>query len=950
MDASASTRAAISSKAPVAPPLVERDAELAAIARVLDGSLAGAGRALVIDGEAGAGKTRLLAEAETLAEERGLECLRARGADLERGFAFGVVRQLLERRVSELELTDRAELLSGVAAPVWTLLFNPPSAEIAGRKARFALIHGLYWMLARLADREPIALLIDDFHWVDEPSAQAVAYLAERLDGLSIALLLTIRTGVAGPLGGAGPLSSSDVESISLAPLSETGAGRVITELLGTHDPSFGATAHRITAGNPLLLRELALAVATERIDTDAAGARRIAALAPASVTRWALARLGLLPEPARIVATSLSVLEEGDLPLVATHAGLSFPETATAADRLEVAGLVEGRPLRFVHPLVRASLYGGLSRASRDLAHRRAAEALADRGEAEAVASHLLRCEPRGERWAVEVLRSAAAESAARGAAAEAATLLRRALRELGDADDHAILEELGEAEAAMRDRAAIAHLEAAASARGDPGIRARALAALSHARYAIGDFRGAFQAGGEALDQIPRGHGGRPEAELLMSFLMAGRAIPELIPEVRRRLGESRLHRASDSTPAELVRLQIGALDAFLRGERTRAGRLVNEVDGALGGQVDLANVPTLLSANVGFVLAGMGDYERAASAYGRALEHEIGRGSPLATAELLESRVSARWWRGDVAGCLADVETILSLVGRESDPAKLPMLMCQASMLLELRDLAGAKAALEYPSGRESRLAGTWGWMALPFGRAQVALACRDWRRALREAEAAGERLAAVDALSPEFLPWRSLAARAAAGMGDEERAIDMATQELEMAEAIGSRRAIGLALTTIGRIRQDVDVLADAVDALDESVTLLEAARARVAFGATLRRSRRARDARQPLREGLDLSVRAGSTALVDLAGAELRAAGGRPRRERTTGLESLTPRERQIAELAASGLANPEIAERLFITRKTVEAHLRNIFRKLDVKDRADLSAVLGTPA
>jgi DNA-binding CsgD family transcriptional regulator len=952
MDANLFTRRATAPSGPVAPPLVERDAELTAIAMALDAALEGAGRALVLDGEAGAGKTRLLAEADALAEERRMSRLRARGTELERGFPFGAMRQLMERRVAELSETERDELLAGTAAPASELLRDAPLADVPPRDISFALVHGLYWVCARLAEREPIVVLVDDFHWLDGPSAQALAYLIERVDELAIAVVLAVRTGVADPLGGVRRLEgASAVEGVTLRPLSELGTGRVLTELLGTHHPSFGATAHRVTAGNPFLLRELALAVASEGIETDDHGARRIAELAPATVTRWALGRLDLLPAAAAAVASSMSVLEQAELSVIATHAGLTLPEAAAAVEGLALAGLVEGRPLRFTHPLVRSALYERVPAAARTLAHRRAAEALRDCGEpAAAVASQLLRSEPRGGRWAVDALRSAAAKAAARGDAGEAVTLLRRAVAELGGAEDEPqLLLELGRAEGALGDQgSAIAHLEAAGAATADAGVRLGARVELAHARYVMGDFGGAFRVGAEVLAEIPAGRGGRLEAELLMSFLMAGRAIPEFLAEVSRLLGQSRLGPGGEVTPAELVRMQTSALDAFLRGRRTDAGRLATEVVGALGAAVPLGEVPTLLPGGVGFVLAGIGEHERAAAVYERALEHALGRGSPLETAEILEGRVSARWWRGDVAGCLADVETILSLVGTEPDPAKLPMRMCQASMLVERGDLEGAEEALGYPDELVGQLRGTWGWLALPFGRARIALARRDWKRALQEAETSGERCAAIAADSPEFLPWRPMAARAALALGKRERALEFAREELRLSRAIGSPRATGVALATLGAIEGRPTTVADAIDELDRGGARLEAARARLELGLFLRRARRPRDARQPLHEALDIAGETGSTVLAELARSELNAAGARPRRERTTGIESLTPRERQIAELAADGLANPEIAERLFISRKTVEAHLRSVFRKLDVKERADLTVMLDT--
>lgn len=937
---------------PVAPTLVERDRELTASAAVLDAAVEGAGRALVVEGDAGVGKTRLLAEVARLAESRGIRSLRARGAELERGFAFGAVRRLLEPPVAELDDSARDELFAGAAAPAEVLLGGAIASEPPPRDARFALVHGLYWVCVRLAASQPLALLVDDFQWLDEPSAEAIAYLLERIDEQPIAIVLATRTGEPGPLGGLHRLEAApSVGSLALSPLSEDGTRRVLTELLGSPQPGFGTTAHRVTSGNPFLIRELALAVASEGIDVDEHGADRIAALVPATVSHWALGRLAALPEPSRGIARSLAVLEEAPLAVAAAHAGLEDGQAAAAIVDLAAAGLAEGSPLRLTHPLVRAALYEQIPPANRGLAHRRAAEALRDCGEPAArVASHLVRSEPAGERWAVDALRSAAAAATGRGDPAAAVPMLRRAAAELGDARDDQLLLELGLAEGVLGNNdEAIAHLETAAAS-DLPGVGLGARAGLAHSHYVRGAFKEAFAAGRELLAEIPPGAGGRLEAELLMSFLMAGRAIPELVPEISRWLERPRTGANGQMTAAELVRLEISALDGFLRGRREDARTYVDRVVAALGSEVPLSEVPSLLPGGVGFVLAGTGEHERAAAVYERALEHAVTRGSPVETAEVLEARVSARWWQGDVRGCLADVEAIHSLVGRKPDPAKLPMRMCQATMLLELGDNAGAEQALAYPSELEAGLPGTWGWLALPHGRAAVALARRDWQRALGEADEAGRRLEAVDAPSPEFLAWRTFAARAAAGLGEERRATTLAREEVELAEQIGSPRATGVALTTLGVIERSADRLAEAASLLDSGGSRLAAATARLELGALLRRTRRQRDARAPLREALDIARIAGSKMLAERARAELLAAGGRPRRERTTGLESLTPRERQIAELAARGIGNPEIAERLFVTRKTVESHLRSVFRKLGVHRRAQLGPALAIEA
>ena len=210
-------------------------------------------------------------------------------------------------------------------------------------------------------------------------------------------------------------------------------------------------------------------------------------------------------------------------------------------------------------------------------------------------------------------------------------------------------------------------------------------------------------------------------------------------------------------------------------------------------------------------------------------------------------------------------------------------------------------------------------------------------------------AGERLLAIQAPSPDYLPWRSLAARAAARLGEAERAFSLAEEELELARSAGSPRATGVALATLGVIRGGDDglkLLGEAVEVLDSTEAELEPARARLELGLALHHARRPREARRPLEEALDTARRLGSTFLAERALDALRTAGGRPRRLALSGVESLTPGERRVAEMAARGMSNRGIAEALFVTRRTVETHLSHAYGKLEIGSREELPAAL----
>ena len=234
----------------------------------------------------------------------------------------------------------------------------------------------------------------------------------------------------------------------------------------------------------------------------------------------------------------------------------------------------------------------------------------------------------------------------------------------------------------------------------------------------------------------------------------------------------------------------------------------------------------------------------------------------------------------------------------------------------------------------------------------GAARVHLLRQRPDEALADFIACGGILGAAGATNPSVLPWRSGAARALWVLGDHDEARLLADEELSLARDFGAPGPIGRALRTLAGMEEGprtVELLEEAVACLEHSPTALERARALVELGSALRRVRRPRDAREPLRRGLDLAQRCGAAELARRAMREVTAAGARPRRTALHGLEALTPRELQTAGLAAEGLSNREIADALYVTLKTVEWHLKHTYGKLGISSRAELAQALTRP-
>jgi DNA-binding CsgD family transcriptional regulator len=184
-----------------------------------------------------------------------------------------------------------------------------------------------------------------------------------------------------------------------------------------------------------------------------------------------------------------------------------------------------------------------------------------------------------------------------------------------------------------------------------------------------------------------------------------------------------------------------------------------------------------------------------------------------------------------------------------------------------------------------------------------------------------------------------------------LGEREPARRLADEEVELAQAFGTPRALGAAKRVAGVVAggdRGASLLREAIDDFEQGDAIVERARALADLGALLRRRNRRTEARELLREALDAAHRAGARPLAEYAETELRATGARPRRVVLTGLDSLTASERRVAELASEGLTNREIAQTLFVTARTVEGHLTSVFRKLMLDSRDELPAALAS--
>ena len=233
-----------------------------------------------------------------------------------------------------------------------------------------------------------------------------------------------------------------------------------------------------------------------------------------------------------------------------------------------------------------------------------------------------------------------------------------------------------------------------------------------------------------------------------------------------------------------------------------------------------------------------------------------------------------------------------------------------------------------------------------------RARVRIETGNPERGVEELRQAGQTLRLVLFNNPSNVPWRSWAAGGLRLLDRNDQARALAAEELALARRWGDPQAIGAALRALGLIesRAGTGLLRAAVEVLAGSQARLKHARALVDLGAALRRANRRTEARERLRQGADLALKVGAFGLARRANKEITATGARPRKALHTGLDALTTSERRVAQLAADGMTNKEIAQTLFVTIKTVEMHLNHAYRKLQISSRAQLHNALSTPA
>lgn len=901
--------------------IVGRADELSRIEQVLQEAREGRSECLVLRGDPGIGKTSLLEAAAERAQ--GFTVLRAQGVEFEPELPFSGLLELLRPVVANIE-----RLPAPQAVALRSALALGPEEE----GDRFATHGATLGLLAAASEDGPVLALIDDAHWLDAASGEALAFAARRLRDEGVAMVWAARTEEAPPF------SLDGLTELRLHGLDRQAAG----ELLGDAGVSSQAVGELVeaTGGNPLALVEIPELLS----EAQRAGMEPIEQPLPVgpAVERAYGRRLQRLPETTRaaLLIASVSMTQElGTIERALESQGLTLDVLVPA----ETGGIVvTGRGhLDFRHPLVRAAVYSQATAAATRAAHAALASALGDGtredertwhralaalGQDDAVADDLEAVgigaqatswraasrafeqaaqltsigEARGERFL------AAAHAAYTGGRFEKAAQLVRDAEPLlaGDPVQRAEVDHIwARVQAAQGESRSAAHrLEKGAEQIEaiDPERAALMLADAVVPWLDLGEQARADRAAMRAWD-LPWPRGGRTE-------LVLGLAVGDML--------------ATQGRFSEAIELWLRAAEVPADGDPEALSRIAEAVFSA--GEHERARAAAELAVERARECSALGVL---AGSLGVLVFAELRTGrlrAATATAAEAVDLVRALGHQGELAAALTRMAWVEAMLGREEDCRQHA---AEAAQLLGIED----DEPVSWPA---------IGLLELGLGRPAEAIEALERTKRLRSGRIKG------DALAPRPVLANLIEAYVRAGRLDDARR--ELTELSRQAHASGLPFALAAAARSRGIVEGEEEHFLEALALLEREPNPLERGRTLLCYGELLRREKRRADARARLRAALADFEEVGAAAWAERARSELSATGERARRRSPDTRDQLTPQELQVARLVAEGLTNREIAARLFLSPKTIETHIRHAFQKLGVRSRTELAVAVSS--
>ena len=873
----------------------------------------------MLRGEPGVGKSALLDSLVPVAGDATV--LRTQGLEAEAPLAFAALHRLLRPVLRMLDL------LPGPQARALRVAMG----EAEGPAVEPFLVGvATLSLLTAAAEESLVVCLVDDAHWLDQASADALLFCARRIAADRVAMVFAARD------GGEDVFEAPGLGELGLAGLDVESARELLASRLGSLPAA--AVGERLvveTRGNPLALLELPSELSAEQLSGAAALPDQLHLTA--HVERAFLDRCRRLPEPVQSVLLLVAADDTGDLAaLRRASVGLGFQEEAL--DQALASGLlqVDRDVVRVRHPLVRSAVYQAAPVAARHRVHRALADALAGLGDPDRTAWHRAAASEGTDEEVATALEEVGSRALRRGGYVAALAAYERAAALTGEPARRPALAFDAARCAWACGEAARARTLLAAAREGatDPLLICDIARLRGHIEVNIGSATEAHRIFLEAADKVQDVHAVRAleiaaAAAVMRTFgADSGTRLPTGDLVVAGPAGDDPRTRCLDQLLTSMTATAEGAWKDAVAG-----------LDQALltGASVDDRD----LLWNLGNAALQLGDDEAQRTFYGYAMSRAREAGAVTAVIYVLQRQCFGHFAGGDLVALRSSAEEARSLATSIGQPAMTALPLAWLTVLEALQ----RGAAYEDLLGRAEDIARTH-----PLGiAADPVHDLLRWARALAAA-GEGDPVGAVHHLGRVRLPFLArLAAvtriEAAARAGADDLAREWTDQLVGFADGTG--RPWALAAVALGRA-----LTSEAKDAeayFEESLSQhakarrpLDEARAQLAYGEWLRRAQRRVDARQHLRRALDTFQDLRASALVDRANDELRASGETARKRDPSTLLDLTPTELKIAQLVSQGMSNKEVAAQCWVSPRTVAFHLRNVFTKAGITSRGEL--------
>jgi DNA-binding CsgD family transcriptional regulator len=903
--------------------LAGREAEQRQIGQLLQQAVAGSSGVLVLRGDPGIGKTALLDYAASRAGP--MRVLRTAGIEAENELGFAGLYSLLHPVV---------DYLKGLPEPQAAALRSALGLGRGVRRTpdRLAVAAGTHGLLTTVAEVNPLLILVDDLHWLDPASQEALLFALRRLDRDAIACLLTLRSGMAAP-GGLPCLDVTGLDSDAAECLVEAVAGTRPT-------PGVASRLYAETGGNPLALVELSAALTAGQL--TGAELPEVPLEPGAAIRQRFAARLDQLAPSARtmlLIAAAAGRCSQEEMHAAASCLG---PLDGDALDEAEGAGLIRltSAGVEFSHPLVRSVAYHLASRAQRRAVHAALAETLTG---PERAARHLAAAATGPDDVAASALDAAAVLSTRKGAPLEAAVAWERAA-ELTCAAERRSSRLADAAEAALSggDLPRARRLTRGVPEPEDRVTRQRMLAVRGRLDLLIGQLAVAQR---ELVQSADLAADADPLLAVELLDWAVGAAIEAGLDGEAKRAAErmAGLAERSDETARFLADLACGGV-AWWEGDPERGLQLINRAISTLEADPVLASSPERQS-DVGGAWCSVGDFDRARPCFDRAVDLARSTGAlgylPDALAQVaFMDKETGRWPQA-----LAHASQALDLARTSGQP----YLSCDALVLMvEIEAAQGRDEDCLQHAREADQLAGELGLRSMQF-LARRSRALLDFGRGrLEEAIARYNELRRLAArwgiVHSYYSPLPDLI-EAYVRIGDLDRARDLLDDFVAQVPGDRNPPSAARAARCRGILGGD-DYDAHFLEALAlherGGGVVFQHGRTYLAYGERLRRAQRRRDARVQLRAAEEIFDRLDARPWAERARAELRAS-GQTLASGGDGTEQLTPQELQIALLVTEGRTNAEVGRALFLSTRTVEFHLSRTYRKLGVASRTELT-------